>query len=271
MISAKELVEVAKLFARHEIESYAYKGSVWADWLYGDISQRNSEILTYLFLSRLFLEAYRLLKAEAGYVPDDYRLYLLRNPKTRRSFFKTDYHIPMMNRPDKILQSVLEAHWRIAYPRLMFEFPSTEWSQYRVRYDLLGAELSSFRNEYQFLILLVHHGGKEEWRKLKYLADLAGYMRKFGDTTDWPSVVQMAKSKGIFALLEQSLSLLRSLGVEWNERWPQFATTIDTNIYMKQWEAMEKERTKLYLALFQTWIVRPRWNQTPGPSGYRTF
>lgn len=243
MISAKELVEVTKLFARHQIESYAYKGSMWADWLYGDISQREFGDIDVLIPESAFPEAYRLLMAEAGYVADDYRLYLLRNPKTRRSFFKTDYHIPMMNRPDKIMRSVLEAHWRIAYPRLMFEFPSTEWSRYRVRYDLLGTELSSFRNEYQFLVLLVHHGGKEEWRKLKYLADLAAYMRKFGDSTDWSSVVQMAKTKGIFALLEQSLGLLRSLGIEWNERWPQFTTTIDTNIYMKQWETMEKERT----------------------------
>lgn len=242
MISAKELVEVTKILAGHQIESYAYKGSMWADWLYGNISQREFGDIDVLIPESDFPEAYQLLMTEAGYVADDYRLHLLKNPKTRKSFFKTDYHIPMINKPDKVLQSVLEAHWGIAYPRLMFEFPSTEWSRYRERYNLLGTELSSFRNEYQFLVLLVHHGGKEEWRKLKYVADLAAYMRRFGGSTDWPSVVQMARSKGIFTLLEKSLSLLRSLGMEWNERWPQFATIVVTDGYNKEWEAMEKER-----------------------------
>ncbi|MCF0073167.1 nucleotidyltransferase family protein [Dyadobacter sp. CY261] len=241
MVAAKELVDVSNLLKEHGVDSFAYKGSFWADWLYGNVSQREFGDIDVLIPEFSFTKAYELLMTQGGYVTDEYRLYLLRNPKTRKRFFRTDYHIPMINHPDKSVQSVVEAHWRIAYPRLAFDFPSDEWAKYKEEYAFLGSDISSFQREYQLLLLLVHHGGKEEWRKLKYVADFAAYMRRFGSMTNWNTVAEIAKQKGIFSLFIQSVGLLRVLGMEWKEEWPVFETTLLPHSYLRNWEKRMKE------------------------------
>ncbi|SEI42493.1 Uncharacterised nucleotidyltransferase [Dyadobacter sp. SG02] len=241
MIAARELADISNLLKSHGIDTYAYKGSLWADWLYGNISQREFGDIDILIPEGSFSKAYELLTAERGYVADEYRRYLLGNPKTRESFFRTDYHIPMMSPPDKPMQWVLEAHWRIAYPRLLFEFPSREWEKYKEDFTFLGSSIHAFQREYQVLMLLVHHGGKEEWSKLKYVADFAAYMRKFGSVTDWDKVTEIAKQKGIFTLLAQSTGLLRALGMEWKKEWPLFETNSLSGSYLQNWEVRKKD------------------------------
>lgn len=243
LAAAKELVDVSKILKQNGVEVYAYKGSAWADWLYGDISRREFGDIDVLIPESDFSRAYDVLMNQCDYVADEYRLFLLQNPKTRKSFFRTDYHIPMLSHPGKPMQTVLEAHWRVAYPRLAFEFPSEEWAQYREAYPFLGSSINSFQREYQLLMLLVHHGGKEEWRKVKYVADLAAFMQRHGSATDWHLVSEMARQKGIFALLVQSMGLLRALGMEWKKEWPAFGTTLLPQHYLQNWELQKKDPT----------------------------
>jgi hypothetical protein len=94
-----------------------------------------------------------------------------------------------------------------------------------------------FQKEYQFLILLVHHGGKEQWRKLKYMADLGAYMFRYGHETDWEKVAALAREKGIYTLVTWSLGILKGLGVTWKKEWPQRIASIETTSLLSQWEA----------------------------------
>ncbi|WAC09720.1 nucleotidyltransferase family protein [Dyadobacter pollutisoli] len=235
MLCAQELVRVDKLLTAKDITTYAYKGSVWADWLYGNVGQREFGDIDLLIPKEDFAEAIEVLSNEAGYLADDYRKYLLETPKMRKRFFRTDYHIPML-RETGDSTNVLEAHWEIAYPRLLFTFPSDEWSRYSEKYMLLGKELNVFQKEYQFLILLVHHGGKEQWKKLKYIADLAAYMFRYGHLTDWEKVTALAKEKGIYSLLTWSLGILKALCLPWKKEWPQQIVSVEVTSLIKQWE-----------------------------------
>jgi hypothetical protein len=236
MMCAQELVRVSKLLTARGIETYAYKGSVWADWLYGNVGQREFGDIDVLITRDDFSEAIEVLSNEAGYVADDYRKHLLETPQARERFFKTDYHIPMLRETGHSTE-VLEAHWEIAYPRLLFTFPSDEWAGYSEKQTLLGQELNVFQKEYQFLILLVHHGGKEQWRKLKYIADLGAYMFRYGHETDWEKVAALAREKGIYTLVTWSLGILKGLGVRWKKEWPQRIASIETTSLLSQWEA----------------------------------
>lgn len=238
MLSAQELVKAAGMLTAKGINVYAYKGCVWADWLYSNIGQREFGDIDLLISRNNFSEAVDVLTGEAGYLVDDYRRYLLETPWTKQKFFETDYHIPMFKSTED--SSVLEAHWEVAYPRLLFTFPSEEWAEYTEKYSFLGNELNVFHKEYQFLLLLVHHGGKEQWRKLKYIADLAAYMSRYGDSTNWDKVSILAHEKGIFSLYKWSLGLLKGLGSDWQKEWPQI-TSIDATPLIKYWEAMPRE------------------------------
>jgi hypothetical protein len=236
LMCTQELVRVSNLLTARGITTFAYKGSVWADWLYGNVGQREFGDIDLLITREDFSEAIKVLSNEAGYVADDYRKYLLEMPKMRDRFFKTDYHIPML-REVQDSTNVLEAHWEIAYPRLLFTFPSDEWSRYSKQHTLLGTELNVFEKEYQFLILLVHHGGKEQWKKLKYIADLAAYMFRYGHVTEWEKVARLAKAKGIYTLVTWSLGIFRGLGVPWKKEWPQQIVPVETTSLLNQWEA----------------------------------
>ena len=241
MLSTHELIKVNDLLVKRGIKCYAYKGSLWADWLYGDISQREFGDIDLLIPRDVFPKAINLLSSEAGFHAEDYQAYLMGNPVTRESFFETDYHIPMTKERGESASTILEAHWAIAYPRLLFHFPSSEWERYSETYIIQNKQLTSFTREYQFLILLVHHGGKEQWKKLKYIGDLSAYMRRLGHETDWDLVIRLAKDKGIYSLVKYSLGLLKALGMPWQPSWPQDIIEIDAGPFKTEWNEMPRQ------------------------------
>jgi hypothetical protein len=236
LLSVKELGKLCDILRANGVVCFAYKGSVWADWLYGNVGKREFGDID-LLIERKSLNAALKIMAEQGYHPDPYRKYLLETPDRTKGFFRTDYHVPLEN-TSVATSSMVEAHWQVAYPRLKFDFPEEEWEEFQCDYPLHGNTLNAFRNEYQFLLLLVHHGGKEQWSRIKYIADFAAYMIRYGDQTDWELVERLAKEKGIYTLLTKSLGLLRSLGIDWKSSWPETTEVVDFNPYIKLWLEM---------------------------------
>lgn len=236
LLSLNELGLISKALKEQKVKFFAYKGSLWADWLYGNVGKREYGDIDLLIDDRDFNKALSIL-GSLEYLPDSYRTYLLETPERTKAFFRTDYHIPLEN-VKVVNSSMVEAHWEIAYPRLRFEFPSTEWEQYQTEYNVQGTKLSAFQNEYQLLLLIVHHGGKEEWCKLKYIADLAAYLIRYGDTTDWKRVEKISKEKGIFKLVMKSLGLIKAFGMPWKESWPVVTSDQDIQPYINRWMSM---------------------------------
>lgn len=241
LINTRETIRVVKILEENQIPVYAYKGCVWAEWLYGQQGRREFGDIDLLVAAEHLSTALKLTSA-AGYTPDSYRSHLLNGPSSvKNAFIRTDYHIPMERQvAESTLKFMLEVHWRVAYPRLNFHFPATEWFSNEAYYKIQDESVRSFSNEYQFLLLLMHHGGKERWSKLKYVADLAAYLSKYGHETNWPKVNQMAGRKGMIKLVHYSLGVLRGLGLEWKSEWPDVTPiTLPTSVLSK-WENMPK-------------------------------
>lgn len=236
LLSVKELGKLSDTLSLNGINCYAYKGSVWANWLYDNVGKREFGDID-LLISRKSLSTALRVFAEEGYHPDPYRQYLLDKPYRTKGFYRTDYHVPLENTAVET-SSMVEAHWQVAYPRLKFEFSEEEWDRYKQNYVLLGYTLNTFINEYQFLLLLVHHGGKEQWSRMKYIADFAAYMIRYGNQTNWLLVEKLAREKGIFTLLARSMALLKSLGLTWDSTWPNYKKEVDTDTYYKLWLQM---------------------------------
>nr|WP_281380714.1 nucleotidyltransferase family protein [Rhabdobacter roseus] len=238
LLQTRELLRLVQRLASHQVPSYAYKGSLWASWLYGNQSLREQGDID-LLVPRPYLDQALALLTQDGYLPDAYRQYLLeRKPGVKAAFLRTDYHIPLVWQRAAAPESVLEVHWRVAYPRLCFEFPEQEWEAMAEDYPLQKGTVTSFRKEYQLLLIITHHGGKEQWLRLKYLADLAAYLRRYGAQTDWAWVGTWARRKGMYSLLQGSLALLKSLGMEWNAAWPETEAKPLSAAQLQSWESM---------------------------------
>ncbi|MCE6991608.1 nucleotidyltransferase family protein [Dyadobacter sp. CY323] len=235
---SKEVLRISNAFQNNNILCYAYKGILWAQWLYGNFGNREAGDIDLLVAPSDFDRALNILRSDCGYAPDAYRIFLLNNEDTRRSFFATDYHVLLGREQDS---TTVELHWQVAYPRLDFKLPPGEWAKYRQRYSILREDLNGFINEYQLLLLLVHHGGKEKWSSLKYIADFAAYMNRYGHVTDWGKVFKLAKDKGICTLLTWSLGILKGLGMEWKKEWPENIHAEDIGPFLKNWETMPKQ------------------------------
>lgn len=252
LINTQETIQVIKVLEENQIPVYAYKGSMWAEWLYGNLGQREFGDIDLLVGVGGFQKALQLV-TQAGYSPDPYRIYLLNGPASvKEAFLRTDYHIPMLRKVSQsTLEFTLEMHWKVAYPRLDFYFPSSEWPDFESFRRIQNESLRSFSNEYQFLLLLMHHGGKERWSKLKYLTDLKAYLITYGSVTDWNLVTEMARSKGMLMLLRYSLGLLKSLGLEWEKGWPDVSLKVIPPRLVTEWESMPEISNNSSWAYFQ--------------------
>ncbi len=236
MLSVNELAKINSLLTSNGVHCFAYKGSLWAYWLYENVGGREFGDIDILVKKSSIQAALSSLET-AGYIPDAYRKFLLEEPVRASGFYRTDYHIPLENTTNA-LSSMVELHWQVAYPRLQFNFPEEEWDRYGKTHVINGNDLHGFVNEYQFLMMVVHHGGKEEWSRIKYIADFAAYMIRYGKETNWTIVSKIAKEKGIYTLLEKSLALLKSLGLPWEDQWPVSTKVVDVSAYISMWIGM---------------------------------
>jgi len=251
LLNAQETTRLLNLLEEEGITAYGYKGCLWAEWLYGQHGLREYGDIDLLTGQKDFERALHLI-TEAGYEPDPYRHYLLNDSASlRKAFFRTDYHIPMLrNMADSSLQFVLEMHWRVAYPRLEFNFPEPEWPEFQQQINTQSGSILGFSNEYQLLLLIMHHGGKEEWLKLKYLTDLAAYLNRHGKVTDWQLVEKLASRKGILKQVWQGLGMLRGLGMPWNNSWPDVMPVSVNPELLQKWETMPRAVMNSSLAYF---------------------
>ncbi len=250
LVNTRETLNLLAVLEKNQISAFAYKGCVWAEWLYGQQSRREFGDID-LLVAKEEVERCLDLFQTMGYSPDPYRKYLLTERLSiREAFFRTDYHIPMEKKVGAASSMMLEVHWEVAYPRLCFSFPSKEWNDYKVQMMIQNESVRCFSNEYQLLLLIMHHGGKENWAKLKYVADLAAFMKRFGATTNWQLVKRLAEKKGIWKLVRQSLGLLKALGMPWSNKWPDVEAVSPEIILLENWEKMPpdpKNSTWMYL------------------------
>jgi hypothetical protein len=244
---AAEILKINRLASDRKIPIYFYKGQVWSQWIYNDLKMRPpGDIDVFVPSNYLFPLIEALIQTE-GYTIHPYHKHLLSGPKeSRAAFLKSDYHIPLekIDESGKTL-SVVELHWEIAYPRLCFDFSPNDFPSRGAVLDFAGSQVPVVTNEFQFLLLIVNHGGKENWKQLRYLVDLKAFIDKFGDTLDWDSVQQMAKEKGISKLLSNSLGLLKGAGYPWRSSLPEVREVPQIQKYFNQWKQLPPEPSNM--------------------------
>ena len=200
MRMAGETVRVVKLLTNDGIHTAVLKGGVLAMRLYGDLAARPSRDIDLLVRADDLKKADGLL-LRLGYRRDhpDYPM----TPKRWQICLQNNRHFSYVHQKTGIY---LELHWQIG--QVGMELPhaaenaaeTVEIASYRV--PVFAAE--------EWFLFLVQHGASHSWFRLRWLCDIAAFMRQ-GDRLDWAKVVVLAECYDMCRLLQQALILTNLL------------------------------------------------------------
>jgi hypothetical protein len=188
------------------VHAFLMKGALWAWMLYDKPESREFGDIDF-FLDQNDIQKSLTILSANGFEPDAYRTYLLREKHIARDYLRTDYQLPLKPRKENALQS-LEIQWNASYPRYCYNFSWSDLALDMVDFRIMNSTIRIPKMENQLLMMLVHHGGIEQWDKLKYVADFVRLLRKFSALVDWQYIEQLTIEKGFNRLLLESLGLI---------------------------------------------------------------
>ena len=209
MIFLRKSLELNAALSENAVDAFLMKGAFWAWWLYERPGLREFGDIDYFLRKQHVTKGLHVL-GRFGFQPDAYRKFLLEDESVSRLYFETDYQLPLVPDTEGVVKS-LEIQWNSSYPRFSYEFTWEELMSRSMLFEVLGEKIEVPSPDNQLLMMLVHHAGVEQWDKLKYMGDFVRLLRKFSDTLDWPYVISVAREKGFYQLLLQSLGLVRML------------------------------------------------------------
>jgi hypothetical protein len=177
---AGELLYILQLFEAEHILALPFKGPVLAAVFYGDLGLREFTDLDILVRERDVPRAREILSSQG------YRSNLGSAIITR------DVNV------DELLSVStgisVELHWQFSPRRFVPTIVAEDvWNSVRPCV-ILGREVWSFSSQDMFLFLAVH-GGRHSWSSLKWVCDLAEFLRSNPDL-DWPRLFKRAEALG---------------------------------------------------------------------------
>jgi hypothetical protein len=206
----RELKSILRLFDANGIASICYKGPVFAQWLYGDLSLRHSGDLDILIHKKDVARAKELIFSKGYQI--HWPPFPLNNDQ-EASHLEAKYNYTFFNEINGV---VLELHWGVT-PKYFSFPPDTQWLwQQPIRLNVGGSEVYSFSPE-DYLLILCVHGSNHCWIRLGWICDISEILRKHPDL-DWDYIVQTAKLFGVKRILLLGLLLAHKfLGANINE------------------------------------------------------
>lgn len=191
-----EINRLLTIFREKNLQVIPYKGVLFLQELYGNTQLRELGDMDFLFHPNSAAEGMRTLLRE-GYKfntidksfeekPDDSLIDIALNASGQYeiSFVKNDLHI--------------DFHWGLYHGHLPFTI-----------------DFESFFQEKQptpetlFWMLLLHHGGKENWVRMKHYADLIAFLNRFQSKLDWSKIFKTAKEYKLHKQLIVGFRLLK--------------------------------------------------------------
>ncbi|SKB54318.1 nucleotidyltransferase domain-containing protein [Dyadobacter psychrophilus] len=232
-------VNLYKQLIADDVKAFLMKGALWAWLLYEKPTQREFGDIDFFIDQGDISKSLATLKGK-GFAPDAYRKYLFNRDALRAAYLNTDYQLPLEPIKNHTLQS-LEIQWRPSYPRYCYDLTWEELSHNMISVAMAGSSIQIPGMENQLLMMVIHHGGVEQWDKLKYMADFARLLRKYSHILDWAYIEDVSRKKGFNNLLKESIGMVRLLtGETFAPKDSGNASTFPTdnfcNAILKHWE-----------------------------------
>lgn len=189
---ALELVGVVRFLADSGIESVAFKGPVLARSVYGEVWLRRFTDLDLLVPLQDVVAAKGLLR-ERGYAPSRSLSAPQDAVHVRRSPYAYAYTLTRQHGA-----MVIDLHWRVGeanHPSIPSQLDHP-WSRL-VEASINGHSVRTFPPEDTLLLLCVH-AAKHSWSPLKWVCDIAEFLRANPDL-NWDRVQTAAADTGVIA------------------------------------------------------------------------
>jgi hypothetical protein len=196
-----ELLELLNLFREGGIRALPLKGPVLAASAYGNLSLRQFCDLDILVSKEDMLKAKEVLISQ-GYHPD-----LKLTAGEEEAYLKSHHDYKFLKSEDSV---VVEIQWGITQWFLAFPLDFDDLWKRRQKMSLAGAEVASLAPDDLLLILSVH-GTKHQWSQLKWVCDIAEFVRTYSDKIDWKCLLARARMKGGERMVLLGLSLAQDL------------------------------------------------------------
>jgi hypothetical protein len=195
---AADLVRTMRLFEREGIAAVAYKGPLLALDLYGDLALRSFLDLDLLIAPGDIEPAARLLAA-AGYHRGE--------PSRRSARWQRGLGQAAFYRDDGCQ---VDLHWSVLPAYLMTESSSESPLAGAVTTMSFGGMSMPTLSPHALLLELSLHGTKHLWERLKWICDIARFVRKHGGM-DWSRMLNESRAAGTERMILVGLWLGREL------------------------------------------------------------
>lgn len=210
----EELCEVLELFERNDIRAVPYKGAALAESVYGDVALRQFSDLD------IFIHREDVAKVSDLLRRRDYRKEHELTSAREAVFIKIECEHLFIRDEGRVY---LDLHWGFAPTYFPFKLDSETMWRRLCSVHLEKTHALSFAPEDLLLILCVN-AGKESWKHLSSLCDIAELIRA-NPNLDWEMIARQAKEAGTRRMLLVSLLLANELlGAELPEQITQAIT-----------------------------------------------
>jgi len=177
---AGELLHILQLFEAEHILAVPFKGPVLAAVLYGDLALREFTDLDILIRDPDIPKAREILSNQ-GY-----------RSSIASGVITPDFNVDELH--SALTGISVELHWQFSPRRFASSLAAEHVWNGIEPIVILGKQVWSFSSQDIFLFLAVH-GGKHSWSSLKWLCDLAEFIRS-NPELDWPCLFKRAEALG---------------------------------------------------------------------------
>lgn len=181
------------------IEVILFKGPVLAESTYGDIGLRVFWDFDFLFPVQQIQPMSEVLY-DQGFIGN-----LPTTEKQIEAYWAYSGQAVFKHDKDEL---AIEPHWSLCPRTLGIDIDYQSMWDRSIERNWKGVRIRTFSPEDEFLMLALH-GGKEAWFKLKYVADLAFFLKKNPDL-DWGYVAAFSQKYGLLRIVQLALQVVDS-------------------------------------------------------------
>jgi hypothetical protein len=202
----QELERLLLLLEQGSIPVFPYKGAVLSKTLYASNNLREWSDLDLFVPKRFARDAIETLIKDG---------YLFSQEEINKEYSTDDdtidkllsvngwHEIGLYKSQENSPPIQLDFHWQLCenfYPYLIDENDIIDKAE---KSKLANAEVIMPSLDHIFLMTLLHHGGRESWMRLKYICDLALFIKLYPDNSFWERILSLSQA----AKLKNSLLL----------------------------------------------------------------
>lgn len=256
-----EFLRINQILKAEDIRAIPFKGFWLAQAFYGSLGDRESVDIDLMIdvkdlekVRELLFKQHYVAEAPLGELTDEYIKGQL-----------CEYNLDYYQGEERVYH--FEFHWRIDHAEKGMDMGMEDLKDQIIKTSIQGHEVEVFSPSANFLLALMHHGGKDQLIQLKQVQDLA-LMLQHAHEMDWDWIIQKAQKYQVEPLVWIIIKLAQDLtGISIPENLnKKTASRFVKNMVQSRFKLMQDE-PELWFGPKQEWArnlfhfrTRDNWN-----------